>query len=31
MGPKNACSYGDLAIDEIDLIAKFSGPVKPSL
>ena len=26
MGPKNACSYGDLAIGVIDSQAKFSGP-----
>ena len=33
MGPKNACSYADLTMGEIDLkaIAKFSGPIKPSL
>ena len=31
MGPKNACSYADLAMGEIDLKAKFSGPIKPSL
>ena len=31
MGPKNACSYADLAMGEIDLKAKFSGPLKPSL
>ena len=28
MGPKNACSYADLAIGEIDFQAKFSGPIK---
>ena len=27
MGPKNACSYADLAMDKIDLKAKFSGPI----
>ena len=31
MGPKNACSYADLAMGEIDLKAKFSGPIKLSL
>ena len=31
MGPKNACSYADLAMGEIDLKAKFSGSIKPSL
>ena len=31
MGPKNACSYTDLAMGEIDLRAKFSRPIKPSL
>ena len=31
MGPKNACSYADLAMGEIDFKAKFSGPIKPSL
>ena len=31
MGPKNACRYADLAMGEIDLRAKFSGPIKPSL
>ena len=31
MGPKNACSYADLAMGEIDLKAKFSRPIKPSL
>ena len=31
MGPKNACSYADLAMGEIDLRAKFSRPIKPSL
>ena len=30
MGPKNACSYANLAMGEIDLKAKFSGPIKPS-
>ena len=31
MGPKNACSYADLAMGEIDFQAKFSGPIKPAL
>ena len=31
MGPKNACSYADLAMGEIDVKAKFLGPIKPSL
>ena len=31
MGPKNVCSYADLAMGEIHLKAKFSGPIKPSL
>ena len=31
IGPKNACSHADLAMGEIDLKAKFSGPLKPSL
>ena len=31
MGPKNACSYADLAMGEIDHKAKFCGPIKPSL
>ena len=31
MGPKNACSYADIAMGEIDLKAKFSRPIKPSL
>ena len=31
MGPKNACSYADLAMGEIDFKAKFSGPIKLSL
>jgi len=31
MGPKNACSYADLAMGEIDYQAKFSGPIKPTL
>ena len=31
MGPKNACSYADLAIGEIDHKAKFCGPIKPAL
>ena len=26
-----ACSYADLAMGEIDLKAKFSGPIKSSL
>ena len=30
MGPKNACSYVDLAMGEIDFQAKFSGPIKPA-
>ena len=28
MGPKNVSSYADLAMGEIDLKAKFSGPIK---
>ena len=31
MGPKNPCSYADLAMGEIDLKAKFSGLIKLSL
>ena len=31
MGPKNACSYADLAMGEIDFKAKFCGPLRPSL
>ena len=31
MGPMSACSYADLAMGEIDLRAKFSGLIKPSL
>lgn len=31
MGPKNVCSYADLAMGEIDFQAKFSGPIKPAL
>ena len=31
MGPKNACSYADLAMGEIDFQAKFSDPIKPAL
>ena len=31
MGPKNACSYADLAMGEIDHKAKFCGPIKPAL
>ena len=31
MGPKNACSYADLAIGELDRKAKFCGPIKPAL
>lgn len=31
MGPKNACSYADLAMGEIDHNAEFSGPIKLSL
>ena len=30
-GPKNACSYADLAMGEIDYKAKFCGPIKPAL
>ena len=30
MGPKNACSYADLAMGEIDHKAKFCGPIRPS-
>ena len=29
--PARPRSYADLAMDEIDLRAKFSGPIKPSL
>ena len=31
MGPKNACSYADLAMAELDRKAKFCGPIKPAL
>ena len=31
MGSKNACSYADIAMGDIDLKAKFSGLIKPSL
>ena len=31
MGPKNACSYADLAMGVIDHKAKFCGPIKPAL
>ena len=31
MGPKNACSYADLTMGEIDLQVKFSSPIKLSL
>ena len=31
MGPKNACSYTDVAMGEINLKAKFFGVIKPSL
>ena len=31
MGPNNDCGYVDLAMGEIDLKAKFSGPIKLSL
>ena len=31
MGPKNASSYADLAMGEIDFRAIFSGPIKPAL
>ena len=31
MGPKNACSYADLAMGEIDHKAKFCDPIKPAL
>ena len=31
MGARNACSYVNLTMGEIDLNAKFSGPIKPSL
>ena len=31
MGPKNACSYADLAMGELDCKAKFCGPIKPAL
>ena len=30
MGPKNACSYVDIAVGEIDNKAKHCGPIKPS-
>ena len=30
MGPKNACSYADIAMGEIDHKAKHCGPIKPS-
>ena len=30
MGPKNACSYVDIAMGEIDHKAKHCGPIKPS-
>ena len=30
MGPKNSCSYADLAMGEIDHKAKFCGPIRPS-
>ena len=30
MGPKNACSYADIAMGEIDHTAKHCGPLKPS-
>ena len=30
LGPKNACSYADLAMSEIDHKAKFCGPIKPA-
>ena len=29
MGPKNACSYADLAMGILDEQAKFGGPIKP--
>ena len=31
MGPKNACSYADLAMGELDKLAKDGGPAKPNL
>ena len=31
MGPKNACSYADLAMGVIDYRAKFGGAIKPNL
>ena len=31
MEPKNACSYADLPMGEIDHKAKFCGPIKPLL
>jgi hypothetical protein len=31
MGPKNACSYADVAMGEIDRLAKTSGNIKPEL
>ena len=31
MGPKNACSYADIAMSEIDRLAKTAGKYKPSL
>ena len=30
MGPKNACSYADIAMGEIDHKAKHCGPIRPS-
>ena len=31
MEPENACSYADLAMGEIDILAKEGGPIKPNL
>ena len=31
MGPKNACSYADLAMGIIDQMAKYGGKIKPLL
>ena len=30
MGPKNACSFAEIAMGEIDHKAKYCGPIKPS-
>ena len=31
MGPKNVCSYADLAMGEVDILAKEEGSIKPNL